>query len=138
VAPWEGPRHRSWAKNTNVAGLFAFVIFVTYAVWEALGTAPQALIGLLGPTVGAWFMASAADDRRERKETKEAADDAKAKAELVEAPAALAEAKAIVAATKAAQVEVTTERLVELATDEHPEVDADALRAPPAHEEEGK
>ena len=111
MAPWEGPRYRSWASNSNVAGLFAFIIFVTYVVWEAVGTAPVALINLLGPTVGVWFMSVAGDKSKRDKET--------------EATAKAAEAKADTANAKA-------DRLAEVAVNEHPELaDTDIARSNP-------
>lgn len=74
MAPWSGPRYRSWASNANLSGLFAAVIFATYVIWEAFGTAPLALVNLLGPTVGVWFAAVASDAHRRVQDTEDKAD----------------------------------------------------------------
>lgn len=77
MAPWRGPRHRSWAANANIATIAWFLIFVTYCVWEIIGVAPIGLTTLLGTASGAWF-ASVSSDKR-KKEDDIAADAAVAK-----------------------------------------------------------
>lgn len=81
MAPWRGPRHRSWAANTNLAFISAVVIFVTYLVWEAVSTAPPGLVTLLGVAGAAWFGALTDDKKKRDAETSDTANRAEAKAD---------------------------------------------------------
>ncbi len=101
MAPWRGPRYRSWASNGNLAAIGALIVFATYVTFEAFGEAPVALVNLLGPTVGVWFASVASDKAKRDKET--------------EATARTAETKADTANAKA-------DRLAEVAIVEHPEL----------------
>lgn len=53
MAAWKGPRHRSWASDTNLSLLFAIAIVVTYVIWEIVGEAPQGMVTLVGLAGGA-------------------------------------------------------------------------------------
>lgn len=69
MAPWQGPRHRSWASNGNIATLGLAVIFLTWLGFEIPGDAPPALGQLLGVTAGIWFGAMAGDKKQRDADT---------------------------------------------------------------------
>ncbi|WP_319456850.1 MULTISPECIES: hypothetical protein [unclassified Mycobacterium] len=81
MAPWRGPRHRSWASNTNQATFALATIFVTWLVWEIVGEAPPSLSQLLGVSAGIWFGAVAGDKAKRDEEVEQTATRAEAKAD---------------------------------------------------------
>lgn len=86
MAPWEGPRHRSWASNTVVSGaMFAVIAILT--VWmDRTGDPPDYLVGLLGVASTTFFGAIAGDKAKKEAEISRTATRAEAKADaLVEA-----------------------------------------------------
>ncbi|QEA10797.1 hypothetical protein [Mycobacterium phage Weirdo19] len=87
MAPWRGPRHRSWASNGNLAAIGALIVFATYVAFEVFGEAPVALVNLLGPTVGVWFASVASDKSKRDKETEATAQAAEVKADTANAKA---------------------------------------------------
>lgn len=85
MAPWRGPRHRSWASNTNVTFLAAIAVVATAVAWEVAGTLPDWMVTLVGLAGGALFGA-VSDDRKkreaeERKHTEEVVRSADEKAD---------------------------------------------------------
>lgn len=76
MAPWKGPRHRSWASDTNLTLLFAGVIIAIYLIWESVGEVPQGMVTLVGLAGGALFGAVSADKSKRNAETERKADHA--------------------------------------------------------------
>ena len=87
MAPRQGPRHRSWASDTNLSIVFAAVIVVGYIVWELVGEAPQGMITLVGVAGGALFGALSGDKRKRDDDTERTAERAAATAERAEVKA---------------------------------------------------
>jgi hypothetical protein len=117
VAPWNGPRHRSWASDTNLSLFMAALVVIAYVVWEIVGEAPQGMVTLVGVAGGALFGARTVDKKRRE-------DEVSVKLDRVEATADRAEVKA--------------DRLVEVAESEHPDTaHATGLPEPQRHENEG-
>ena len=71
MAPWKGPRHRSWASDTRLTLIFAGVILATYLIWEAVGEAPQGLVTLVAIAGGALFGAVSGDRNKRAAETEQ-------------------------------------------------------------------
>ena len=76
MAPWNGPRHRSWASDTNLSFLFAGVTIAAYVIWELFGEAPQGMVTLVGLAGGALFGAVSGDKRKRTVETERKAEHA--------------------------------------------------------------
>ena len=87
MAPWKGPRHKTWASDTFIATVVAAFVVVTYVVWEIVGTAPQGMITLVGVAGGALFGAVSGDKKKRERDTEETAQEAKTVAERAEAAA---------------------------------------------------
>ena len=77
MAPWRGPRHRSWASDTNLSLVFAGAIVAVYLIWELVGEAPQGMVTLVGLAGGALIGATSGDRSKRNAETEHKADDAK-------------------------------------------------------------
>lgn len=105
MAAGKGPRHRSWASDTNLTAIMAAVVISGYVVWEIAGTAPQGMVTLVGLAGGALFGAVSGDKKKRDDET--------------ERTAGRAEATADRAGDQA-------DRLTEVAEHEHPETSHDA------------
>lgn len=101
MAPWQGPRHRSWASDTTLSFAFAVVVIVTYVVWEIVGEAPQGMVTLVGLAGGAIFGAVSGDKKKRDHDTERKADRAEATAD---------------------RAEVKADRLTAVAEAEHPDV----------------
>ncbi|QFG06034.1 hypothetical protein KDW75_gp32 [Mycobacterium phage Mercurio] len=71
MAPWRGPRHRSWASDTNLSLLFAFAIVAGYVIWELFGEAPQGMVTLVGLAGGA-LLGGLTGDKRKREVERDA------------------------------------------------------------------
>ena len=99
MAPWTGPRHKSWAANTNVATVALAILFLTWLIWEIAGTAPPLLAQLLGPATGIWFASVAGDQKKKQDAVAEKADAAE---------------------TRAGEAERRVDRLEQVAEHEHP------------------
>lgn len=99
--PWNGPRHRSWASDTIIAGIALAVLLAATIATDQNGEPPTYLVGLLGTAAGAFFSALGADKNRRDREVASTAGRA-------ERTAGRAEAKA--------------DALAEVAREEHPEV----------------
>ena len=78
MAPWQGPRHRSWASNTNASTVALAILFGTWLIWEIVGEAPPALSSLLGPVAGIWFGAVAQDQKKRQEEAIKKAEEKQA------------------------------------------------------------
>jgi hypothetical protein len=61
VSPWNGPRHRSWASNSVVAGISLGLLLATTLAVDYFGEPPTYLTGLLGTAAGAFFTALGSD-----------------------------------------------------------------------------
>jgi hypothetical protein len=105
VAPWKGPRHRSWAANTNLATIAFAVIFGTYVTWEIVDTAPPGLVTLLGVASAAWFGAISDDKKKREAEVEETANRAERTAVRAEAKADAGGTRADAADKRAAAAE---------------------------------
>ncbi|AYD84615.1 hypothetical protein SEA_PAITO_30 [Mycobacterium phage Paito] len=81
MAAWKGPRHRSWASDTNISLLMAIVVVVAYVIWEIVGEAPQGMVTLVGLAGGALFGAVSGDKRKRDHEIERTAKRAEAKAD---------------------------------------------------------
>jgi hypothetical protein len=122
VAPWSGPRYQSRFSDTNLSLAFAAAIVVIYVVWEAVGTAPQGIVTLVGVAGGALFGA-VSGDKKKKDADKEA--DTEKRVGRAEATADRAEVKA--------------DRLTDVAEAAHPEAThAAGLPAGAEHLDEGK
>lgn len=101
MAAWKGPRHRSWASNTNLGAVSCVVIFVCYMAWALFDPnhIPSGLTPLLGIAGGVWFGAITDDKRRKDRDTEDTGN--------------RAEATAVRAETK-------VDRLTEVAEAQHP------------------
>ena len=106
MAPWNGPRHRSWASDTNLSFLFAGVTIATYVIWELFGEAPQGMVTLVGLAGGALFGAVAGDKRKREVETERKAEHAERVAVQAERKADEAVAGVADCATRADAAEV--------------------------------
>ncbi len=87
MAPWQGPRHRSWASDTNWSLLFAFAVVAGYIAWELVGTAPQGMVTLVGVAGGAVFGAVSGDKKKRDSDVEHRAERAEATADRAEAKA---------------------------------------------------
>lgn len=87
MAPWSGPRHRSWFSDTNLSLVFAGAIVVGYVIWDLVGTAPQGMVTLVGIAGGALFGAVSGDKKKRDKDVEHRAEDAEHRAEAAEAKA---------------------------------------------------
>jgi hypothetical protein len=116
LAPWQGPRHRSWASNTALATTALAILFLTTLTFEIVGDAPGWLTQLLGASAGIWFGAVAGDKAKRDQEVSAKADTAGATADRAEAKA---------------------DKLAEVAVNEHPEA-AEQIKPPFDAPEEGK
>lgn len=116
MAPWRGPRHRSWASDTNLSLVFAGAIVTVYLLWELVGQAPQGMVTLVGLAGGALLGATSGDRSKRNREVDEKADDAK---------------------TTAERAEVKADRLVQVAEAEPPEA-THATGLPEPTADEGK
>ena len=87
MAPWRGPRHRSWASDTNLSLLFAFAIVVGYVIWELFGEAPQGMVTLVGLAGGALLGGLSGDKRKRDDERAANVKDAQDTAHRAEAKA---------------------------------------------------
>lgn len=83
VAPWNGPRHQSWLSDTVLTSVMAAVVIVAYIAWEALGTAPQGMVTLVGVAGGALFGAVSGDKRKREQDTERVASRADRKADAL-------------------------------------------------------
>lgn len=101
MAPWNGPRHRSWASDTNLSFLFAGVIIAAYVIWELFGEAPQGMVTLVGLAGGALFGAVSGDKRKREVETERKAEHAERVAVAAERKADQAAAGQSAAETRA-------------------------------------
>ncbi|AHJ86580.1 hypothetical protein Jolie2_30 [Mycobacterium phage Jolie2] len=100
MAAWHGPRHRSWASDTNLSLIFAFAIVAGYVVWELVGEAPQGMVTLVGLAGGALLGGLTGDKRKREVERDRDVKDAQETAH---------------------RAEVKAERLAEVARAEHPD-----------------
>lgn len=112
MAPWEGPRHKTWAANTNVATVALAILFLTWLIWEIAGTAPPLLAQLLGPATGIWFASVAGDQRKRQDAVSDKADAASDRADE--------------ASTRADDAEREVNNLKKVAKKEHPDTFRDA------------
>lgn len=87
MAPWKGPRHRSWASDTNLSLVFAFSVVAGYVIWELFGEAPQGMVTLFGLAGGAILGGLSQDRRRRDSEQDSDVRDAKATASRAEVKA---------------------------------------------------
>lgn len=87
MAAWNGPRHRSWARDTNLTAVFAGCVVIGYVVWELVGEAPQGMVTLVGLAGGALFGAVSKDKQRRDADTRETANHAEQTANRAEATA---------------------------------------------------
>ena len=87
MAAWSGPRHRSWARDTNLTAVFAGAVVVGYVVWELVGEAPQGMVTLVGLAGGALFGAVSGDKKKRDRDTEVTAQHAEATAQRAEATA---------------------------------------------------
>lgn len=120
MAPWTGPRHRSWASDTMIfAVVFLVILFVTVITsWLTHSPPPAYLTGLLGASSAALFGAAGSDKSKRESEIAEDALIARLRADVTGATADRAEAKA--------------DKLTQLARAEHP--DHQELDEPPMNE----
>lgn len=81
MAPWEGPRHSSWASNTVLMTAVLIVLVIATVVTDMLGDPPTYLVGMLGSAAGVWFGAMGSDKDKRDKDTAETANRAEAKAD---------------------------------------------------------
>lgn len=83
MAPWQGPRHKSWASNTVLSGIM-FALLVILTVWsDSRGDPPDYLVGLLGVASTTFFGAIAGDKAQRDKEIAKTAHRAEAKADAL-------------------------------------------------------
>lgn len=83
MAAWgKGPRHRSWASNSNIFGLSCLVVLIIYtAMWFASPThdVPVEIKALVGIAGGAWFQGITTDKRKRDDDVRNTANRAEAK-----------------------------------------------------------
>lgn len=84
MAPWAGPRYRSWASDTIVAGAILAVLVIATAVVDAFGEPSTYLIGLLGTATGTFFGALSSDKAKRDAEVARIAQQAKNRVEELE------------------------------------------------------
>lgn len=99
--PWDGPRHRSWASDSVIAGIALGVLLAATIATDMVGEPPTYLVGLLGTAAGAFFSALNADKTKREREIAKTAGRA-------ERTAGRAEAKA--------------DALADVAREEHPDM----------------
>lgn len=87
MAAWKGPRHRSWASDTNLTLVAAVLVIGIYLAWETVSEAPQGLITLVGLAGGALFGAVSNDKRKRENDVEKQAERAEKTAERAEAKA---------------------------------------------------
>lgn len=87
MAPWNGPRHRSWLSDTRLSLYFAIAIVVTYVIWEIVGEAPQGMVTLVGLAGGALLGGISGDKRKREHERDREVEDARDTADRAEAKA---------------------------------------------------
>ena len=89
MAPWNGPRHRSWASNSNIGALSCLLVFVVYVVWDIVSHdhVPTGISTLLGIAGGAWFGGITDDKRRRDQDVEDTGNRAEATADRAEAKA---------------------------------------------------
>ncbi|QFG09984.1 hypothetical protein KDW74_gp30 [Mycobacterium phage Antsirabe] len=97
MAPWNGPRHRSWLSDTNLSLCFAIAIVAAYFIWELVGTAPQGMVTLVGLAGGALLGGLSGDKKKRDAERDEDVREAKTTAQ---AAAVVADRAATVAETE--------------------------------------
>lgn len=61
MAPWQGPRHDSWASNTVLSGIALLVVLALVMITDYFGDPPAYLTGLLGVAGGTFFGAVGTD-----------------------------------------------------------------------------
>ncbi|AXN53289.1 membrane protein [Mycobacterium phage Thonko] len=83
TAPWNGPRHRSWASNTMLAFYALIVCLIATVATDLVGEPPTYLVGLLGTAAGAFFGAIGTDKQKREDETRETAERAERKADAL-------------------------------------------------------
>lgn len=120
MAPWGGPRHQSWAANTNVATVALAILFLTWLIWEIAGTAPPLLAQLLGPATGIWFASVAGDQKKKQDEVAEKADQAETRANDAE--------------TRADAAQARVDRVENVVRDKHPEASGELESGGGRHE----
>lgn len=84
MAPWEGPRHKSWASNTVISGIALAFLLICTLVSDYFAEPPTYLVGLLGTAAGAFFGAVGSDKAKKEAEVSRTAKRAEAKADAVE------------------------------------------------------
>ena len=81
--PWDGPRHRSWASNTVLTLVLLVICIIVVGVSDYLGEPPNYLVGLLGTAAGAFFTAIGSDQNKRNIETRDTAERAERKADVL-------------------------------------------------------
>jgi hypothetical protein len=118
-APWDGPRHRSWASNSVVSGIVLVIILLATVITDWLNgpePPPTYLTGLLGLAAGSFFGAVGTDKGKREREMETDIETAKSRAVDVNETAIRAETKA--------------DRAVELIKDKHPDANIGDLPPP--------
>lgn len=87
MAPWQGPRHQSWASNTVLMTIVLVTLIIATVVTDYFGEPPTYLTGLLGTAAGIWVAALGSDKNKREADVARTADTAQETAERAEAKA---------------------------------------------------